>query len=156
MNTRFPTVKGSNLARREFMLPRDFAGELNVVAVAFQAWQQAEVDTWLPLLDELEQRVPGLHYYELPVIRAMNPFNQWFIDEGMRRGIPHQATRERTITLYTDKQQFRAALGLPHEDHIYVLLVDRQGQVLWQTAGPYRPAAAESLTHAMGLAMAVA
>lgn len=79
-----------------------------------------------------------------------------FIDEGMRRGIRHQPTRARTITLYTDKQQFRTALGLPHEDHISVLLVDRQGHVLWQTEGAYRPDAARALTSTINLQMAVA
>jgi hypothetical protein len=149
-------VKGSNLAQRAYVLPVDFEGALNVVAIPFQMWQQAQVDTWIPVLDALERQVPGLRYYELPVIRAMNRASQWFIDEGMRGGIRDQATRARTITLYTDKQAFRRALGLPHENQVYLLLVDRQGQVLWQEAGAFRPEAAKTLVEAIGQTMAVA
>jgi hypothetical protein len=142
---RFPTVKGSNLSGREFILPASFDGELNVVALAFQMWHQNEVDTWMPLLKHLEQTVPGLRAYELPVIRSMNRINQWMLDQGMRGGIPDQATRARTITLYVDKEPFRRELELPNEDHIYVLLVDRMGKVLWRTQGAYGPDTARDL-----------
>jgi len=146
---RFPTVKGSNLAGREYTLPADFEGELNIVALAFQMWHQDEVNTWMPLLEQMEHQVPGLRAYELPVLRSMNRVSQWMIDQGMRGGIPDLATRSRTITLYTDKERFRQALDLANENHITVLLVDRRGEVLWRTEGAYRPDTARELAAAV-------
>ena len=146
---RFPTVKGSNLAGKEYTLPADFEGELNIVAVAFQMWHQDEVNTWMPLLEQMEHQVPGLRAYELPVLRSMNRVSQWMIDQGMRGGIPDLATRSRTITLYTDKERFRQALELSNENHIYVLLVDRHGEVLWRTEGAYRSDTARELAEAV-------
>lgn len=146
---RFPTVKGSNLAGKEFTLPADFEGELNVVALAFQMWHQNEVNTWMPFFEQMEHQVPGLRAYELPVLRSMNRVSQWMIDQGMRGGIPDLATRSRTITLYTDKERFRQALELSNENHIYVLLVDRHGEVLWRTEGVYRPDTARELAGAV-------
>ncbi len=61
--------------------------------------------------------------------------SQAFINEGMRAGIPDRAARERTITLYIDKQAFLRALNMPDEDHIYILLMDQEGNVLWQARG---------------------
>jgi hypothetical protein len=58
-----------------------------------------------------------------------------FINEGMRAGIPNPKTRERTITLYLNKADFRAALGMPDEDHIYILLIDRQGKEFFRSRG---------------------
>ena len=146
---RFPTVKGSNLAGREYTLPADFEGELNIVAVAFQMWHQDEVNTWMPLFEQMEHQVPGLRAYELPVLRSMNRVSQWMIDQGMRGGIPDLATRSRTITLYTDKDRFRQALDLANENHITILLVDRRGEVLWRTEGAYRPDTARELAAAV-------
>ena len=146
---RFPTVKGSNLAGREYTLPADFEGELNIVAVAFQMWHQDEVNTWMPLLEQMEHQVPGLRAYELPVLRSMNRVSQWMIDQGMRGGIPDLATRSRTITLYTDKERFRQALDLANENHITILLVDRRGEVLWRTEGAYRPDTAREMAAAV-------
>ena len=134
---RFPTVSGANLNRQKLTLPLDLEGDLNVVVVAFQQWQQSQVDSWIPSLERLERDHPGLAYYELPTIQQMNPLARLFINEGMRAGIPSDKARRRTVTLYLDKQEFRRALDLPHEDHVYVLLLDRQGNVLWRTSGVY-------------------
>jgi hypothetical protein len=143
---RFPTVTGSNLKRQKLALPQDFAGALNLVLIAFQQWQQTEVDTWIPFARELEELHASVRYYELPTIRPLNVLARTFINEGMRAGIPDPVARERTITLYLDKRSFREALQLPGEDHIHVLLVDRQGQVLWQEEGAFTPEKGESLT----------
>jgi hypothetical protein len=142
----FPSLTGSNLLRSKLRLPEDFEGELNLVFVAFQQWQQDQVDTWLPFARQSELTHPQMRYYELPTIRRLNPLARTFINEGMRAGIPDSTARERTITLYVDKDDFRQALQLPREDDIYVLLLDRQGQVIWREEGAYAPNKAESLT----------
>ena len=145
----FPVVKGENLLRHKVTLPADFEGERNVVLIAFQRWQQQLVDTWLPLLEQLEREDDRFCYYELPTIQRLNFVARTFINEGMRAGIPDPATRARTITLYLDKTALRRALDLAHEDDIYVLLVDDQGQVLWRTEGAFAPEKAESLRQAL-------
>lgn len=152
----FPVVTASNLSGREYTLPAGLEGDLNIVALAFQMWHQNEVDTWMPLLEQIERRIPVIRAYELPVLRSMNRLSQWMIDSGMRGGIPDPATRARTITLYLDKERFRRALGLPDEDHIYLLLVDRDGLVHWQTRGPYSPEKASSLLAVVEQKLAVA
>jgi hypothetical protein len=142
-------VSGSNLERRRLRLPDDLEGSLNLVLVAFQQWQQRQVDTWLPLARELEARYPALRYYELPTIRRLNGLARTFINEGMRAGIPDPVARERTITLYLDKGAFRQALGLRSEENIYALLLDRQGGVLWRAEGAYMREKGESLVRAV-------
>lgn len=85
------------------------------------------MNTCIPLAESLEAQFSGLVYYELPTIRALNAFSKFFINEGMRAGIPNPKSRERTIALYLDKHAFRTALFLEDEDHIFILLIDRQG-----------------------------
>jgi hypothetical protein len=145
----FPTVSGSNLQRKKLTLPHDFEGEQNLVFIAFQQWQQRQVDTWIPFARELETAYPGLLYYELPTIQRLNILARTFVNEGMRAGIPDPVARERTITLYLEKEAFRVALQLPGEDDIYVLLLDGQGRVLWRTEGSFTPEKGESLAVAI-------
>jgi len=97
----------------------------------------------------METKYPGFRYYELPTLQELNPLSRVFINEGMRAGIPDPTARERTITLYIDKLGFRQALDLPHEEDIYVLLVNRQGQILWRVAGELTPEKTESLVSAI-------
>ena len=146
---KFPTITGSNLQRRKFVFPVDFSGRLNIAIIAFQQWQQTQVNTWIPLLEQIEEKYEGVVYYELPVIRRMNILGRTFINEGMRAGIPNKKSRERTVTFYTDKRAFKEALDIPDERNIYVLLVDANGEVLWRTEGILAPDKAEALEKAI-------
>ncbi len=141
----FPLVSGYNLDREEFEFPRDFGGDLNLVIIPFQQYQQTIVNTWIPFAQQTEGDTPGFIYYELPTIYNLPAFARGFINEGMRAGIPDQTARERTITLYIDKDPFKAALGIEDEDDIHLFLVDRQGEILWRTSGAYAESKADEL-----------
>lgn len=142
---RLPTVRGANLARQNMEFPADFAGDLNLVFIAFQRWHQDVVDTWVPLAETLRREYPQLQYYEFPTIYKMNWLSRTFLNEGMRAGIPNPATRARTITLYLDKEKFRRALEIPDESDTWVYLFDREGDVLWRTNGRYTPESGAAL-----------
>jgi hypothetical protein len=137
------------LLRRKLDLPQDFQGSFNLVFIPFQRWHQAEVDSWSSLAEKLEGEYPGLFYYELPTLQGGSPLYKIFLNEGMRAGIPNKKTRERTITLYLDKAAFRRALGLPDEDHIYILVVDRHGNEFFRARGPLTRTAESALRQAL-------
>jgi hypothetical protein len=67
----------------------------------------------------------------------------------MRAGIPDQTARERTITLYLDKEGFKSALDIPNENDIYLLLVEQNGNILWRTTGEYTEDKASELFKAV-------
>jgi hypothetical protein len=133
----FPVVKSDNLEGRAFTLPTDFGGDRNVVFIAFERVQQTDVDTWVPFVTKQIAANPGTEYYELPTIKKMISLMKWTINKGMSGGIPDKAARERTITLYIDKEPFKKALAITDEKMIHVLLVDRSGAVLWRTSGVF-------------------
>lgn len=135
----FPIVTGSNLLREQITLPKDLDGELNLLFIPFQQWQQVVVDSWIPFVLELEAKYPEFKYYELPTIREMNWFAKKFINEGMRAGIPNAKTRGRTITLYLDKLPFRRLLDIQSEDDATILLIDSDGVVVWRSLGRFTP-----------------
>lgn len=141
----FPPITATNLHRQKLNLPQDFQGDFNILVIAFQQWHQARVDTWIPFLRELEAIHPGVRYYELPTIYRMNTFAQWFINEGMRAGIPDSLARERTITLYIDKATFRKQLEIHDEEDIQLRLIDRSGVVYWNNSGVFSPEKAQEL-----------
>jgi len=146
---RFPAVTSDNLEGQTFTLPHDFGGERNVLFIAFQRQQQAEVDTWVPFVKPLVARTPGTEYYEIPTIYRMIAPMRWMLNRGMRSGIDDRGARERTITLYLDKGPFKRALGISDEKRIQVLVVDREGQVLWRTTGPFTEEKGASLEAAL-------
>lgn len=134
---KLPRVEGSNLARKKMVFPDDFAGEINLVFIAFLRWHQDLIDEWVPFVAELDEEFPELHFYEFPTLSRRGVLYRTFLNEGMRAGIPDSATRARTITLYLDKPAFRSALEIESEKNIWLYLFDRSGEVLWRVEGKF-------------------
>lgn len=142
---RFPDVQGKNLARNMMSFPEDFHAPFSLVFIAFQQWQQTSVNSWIPFVQALEAERDDFTYYEFPVIDKLNPLSRWFINEGMRAGIPNAMARQRTITLYLDKDRFRGSLGVEDESQITLLLCDADGRLLWRANGEFTPEIKASL-----------
>lgn len=144
-----PTVKGSNLMRQKMIFPDDFAGDINLVFIAFLRRHQDLIDEWVPFVAELAHENPGLHYYEFPTLPRRGPIYRTFLNEGMRAGIPSDATRARTITLYLEKHVFRKALDIENEQNMWVYLFDKSGSVLWRTEGRFSQEKGAALNDAL-------
>ncbi|MBY8997945.1 MAG: hypothetical protein KGD60_09445 [Candidatus Thorarchaeota archaeon] len=149
MTKNFPDVTGNNLNGDNIRIPSQLKGEVNVLLVPFQMWQQGLVNSWVPFLEHLMENNPHFDFYELPTIRKMNFFIKRMIDGGMRGGIPSRDTRGRTITLYIDKKPFKDALEIPTEDTLYLYLVDKEGTILWEESGELSDEKATSLENAL-------
>jgi hypothetical protein len=149
MTKKFPEVTGENLNGVTIKIPSQLSGELNILLVPFQQWQQGLVNSWVPFLEYLMKNNPSFDYYELPTIRKMNFFFRRMIDGGMRGGIPSRDTRDRTVTLYIDKAPFKESLEIPTEDTLYLYLVDREGNILWRESDELSDEKATSLESAI-------
>ena len=146
---RFPEVRSETLEGKNVTLPRDFAGRRNILFIAFERKQQDDVDTWVPFVKQTLATHPDADYYELPTIKPMIGLMKWTINKGMKGGIPDKAARERTMTLYLDKGPFKQSLGITDEKVIHVLVVDREGVVLWRSTGRFTAEAGTQLAAAL-------
>jgi hypothetical protein len=142
---KFPALESETLEKQAVHLPQDFRGQRNLLLIAFEREQQKDIDTWLTQMKRYEDIDKEFRYYEIPTIEKMNRFMRWFINTGMRHGIPDKKARERTITLYIDKEPFKKSLQITDEKKIYAVVVDRSGTVLWRATGPYDEANGKSL-----------
>ena len=145
--TSFPKVSGKDLNYKPWTAPADFPGDRTLVVVAFAREQQADVDTWTAGLG-LTAPSNTLPWIEMPLINNPGWFMRWFINTGMRGGIPSKEVRSHVWTAYTDKKAFMQTCGMPSEKVIYALVVDRDGKILAIEPGNYSRAAAERLTGA--------
>lgn len=144
----FPSVNAQNLLDEPVALPDDLLGAPAVVHVAFFQKQQELVNTWLAEMGRIEQAFAGVRVIETPVIKGRWAMMAGFIDNGMRSGILEQEARARTITLFTDTRDFRAALDLPTDRDVYTLLLDADGRVLATEPGVFSEKAMQRLIEA--------
>lgn len=144
----FPNIDTKDLNGRSLNLPADFNANRALLLIAFEQEQQTQINTWLPLAEELENQGRA-KFYELPVLPSALRLVGGMIENGMRSGIPSQATRAKTLTLYTNVTRFRKNLGLGGKNQIYAVVIDRQGRVLAVQSGTYSSAKADQIRAAL-------
>jgi hypothetical protein len=131
----FPAVSGINLNGQTIEIPRGLSGSIRVVVVAFEQRQQGDVDTWINALAPDLAAERDLALYELPVIYTGSaPFRFW-VNNGMRSGITDETARNRTITVYTDREKFYAALGV-QQGSITTFILAPDDTIAWRADGP--------------------
>lgn len=145
----FPRLAARPLEGAGVTVPDAFEGDCNVVMVAFRREQQEAVDTWVPWLGDLASSDPGVRLYELPTIGVQWRPARPVIDGGMASAIRDEATRRRTLTVYTDTRRATDALAIRDTGTITVLLVDGSGTIRWGTTGAFRDEARDSLAEAI-------
>ena len=133
----FPRVDARDLEGRDVSLPDAFAGDRNVVIVAFRRNQQALVDSWVPWLEDRAAADPGLRFYELPTIgRVWAPVRN-MIDGGMAAAIREPVVLRRTLTIYGDVGRLTGPLGIDDRSTVTLLALDGVGTVQWAGTGGF-------------------
>jgi len=147
----FPNVSGSSLDGKRFNLPRDLKGKVNIMIIAFRREQTDIIEQWATPLKEIMKADPSLKVYELPTLsRGYSPF-RWWIDGGMRAGIVDEEARRRTITIYTNKRDFKVQLGIPNEETIYIFLVGEDGRIITRVQGDFTEEKQRQLQNAINM-----
>ena len=125
----FPAIEGNNLNKQKKIVPDDFVDKNLIVIVAFQQWHQPLVDESILLLEN-----NGLgethNIIEVPTIQKTSKLAEIYLDGVMRAGIREDRIRNRTITAYIDKEQFKVDLEIPDEDTIYWFLVQKNTNII--------------------------
>jgi len=129
----FPTYTSKDLNFREVTIPAEFPGETTIVFIAYKQRQQPAINAWVTALG-LDPEI-GAEFVELPVVGEATKLIRSTVDNGMRSGIVNTALRARTITLYENASNVNDALGFSGRNEIRVLLVKRDGEILWKTSG---------------------
>jgi hypothetical protein len=135
VKTIFPRVEGSNLEKENISIPEGLEGRSNIVIIAFKRYQQFLVNQWASVLADMQKEYPFFEFYELPTLAWGYKGMSFVIDGGMRAGIPNKRTREKTITLYLNKSKFKKQLDIPSEETIYLYLLTKDGEIIWQEKG---------------------
>ena len=59
------------------------------------------------------------------------------VDEAMHAGIPDKSACERTITIYTNREEFLPKLNVDSLETIQIFLLNKKGQILWCSEGEF-------------------
>jgi len=140
---RFPTLQARDLEGGTVTIPDDLPSGPRVILLPFLREHQPIVDGWVRGLAGLAETHPDLSVFEVPALSRLYLAGRFYIDGGMRAGIPSVDTRRHTLTVYTDLAKLATALELPSRQTAQVFLLDATGEIVWRDGGQ---ASAEKLT----------
>jgi len=147
MDTRifFPRIEARNLEGTTVLLPEAFSGSPSVVIIAFTRSHQAIVDSWTPWLDKFVEQHPPVAFYEIPTISGSWKLMRRMIDGGMAAAIRTPKVLKRTMTIYGDVRKLTGPLKIRDRSTITLLVVTRQGEVVWSCTGSFDSVTAATL-----------
>ncbi len=129
-----PTLRGKDLNGASVELPAAAQGEVTLLILGFSYDSRFAVEDWAKRFRQEFERLPGVRFYEVPMIGGMARLGKWFIDSGMKKGTPER-DRHRVITVYGDTGAWKTRLGYRDKKAAYLVLLDRKGRVRYLYAG---------------------
>jgi hypothetical protein len=142
-----PVIESTDLNKKTIVWPRDFTAERTLIFIAFSQSQQGNIDAWV---NGMKLKAAGAPvWFEIPMISDPGSAGRWFINSGMRSGIPSKADRARVVTVYGNKAAMMKAMGLTSEKQIYAIVVDKTGKIIARASGNYTETGAAELMAAL-------
>jgi len=129
-------VTSYSLDKQKVSLPGGLEGQTDLLLISFKPEQQADIDSWLPAAQALQHASFQFRYYQLPVAERENFVFRWWESSSMRSDQTDPETWHWIVPLWVDRKSFFADLQIPNEKQVVILLVDRQGHILWRASGP--------------------
>jgi len=134
VGTRLPALVGETLAGPDLRLPEAARGRVTLIAMGFSYASRHAVEPWMDRFRRDFARDSAVTFYELPMMSGIGPrLGKPFIDSGMRRGTPSEL-HARVATVWTDVATWRRRLAVRDQDLAYLILIDRDGRVVWNDA----------------------
>ncbi|MEQ8673003.1 MAG: hypothetical protein RLP44_30485 [Aggregatilineales bacterium] len=146
----FPTISGDNLLGQAVTYPADFSGDTVLAVVPFDRDQQVVANTWLPFVQEIAGEYPEFAYYNIPVFPDIESGFRVLARAGLILVIQDEHLREITATVFLDnRDEFLNALAIPDVEDVQILLMERDGTVLWRETGEFTEAKGDALLQAV-------
>jgi len=148
-----PAAHGTTLAGTAVVLPGALDHKVGVLVLGFSHASQGQVAGWGKRLAVDFGQSPDVTYYEVPMLGGAPKMLRGMIVKSMGSSVP-ASEKLHFLPLTEDDKPWRAVAHYAKPDDAYVLLVDGQGKVLWQTEGEATDAAYALLKQQLATAQA--
>jgi hypothetical protein len=130
---RIPDVRGTSFADQAVNLPAALQGKAaGILVLGFSRGSREAVTGWATKIAGDYRTSDVVAYYELPVVASMPGFVRGIVLKSIKSSAPERA-HKRIVPITTNEAGWRAVVHYSQPDDAYVLVVDGQGDVVWQT-----------------------
>ena len=129
---RIPPFQGTSFSDQTVKLPDDLRGKVGVLVVGFTHASQYAVEGWGKRLAADYQDSPGVVYYEMPVLAGAPRLIRGMIAGKIKGSLP-DPVKPHFVPILENQAGWQAVANYKSGDDAYVMVVDGQGVVRWQT-----------------------
>ena len=142
---RIPEVHGTSFANQAVNLPAAFEGKAaGILVIGFSHGSREEVTGWATKIAGDYRTSTVVAYYELPIVAGVPGFVRGVVLRSIKSSTPERAQR-RVVPVTNNEAGWKAITHYGEADDAYLLVVDSQGNVVWQTHGQPTDAAYAAL-----------
>jgi hypothetical protein len=143
-----PPASGTALDGHKISLPTDLPGRASVLILGFSKDSQNTTTAWeIPVRTSLAS--PTIGYLDIPFLEDAPGFIRPIILRSIRKQVP-DIVKANFLPLTSGQAAWKqvTAFTPAAPNAAYVLLVDKSGNIQWQTHEPYSPALFAQLSQA--------
>ena len=131
---RIPTAHATSLAGAQVTLPDDLRGKVGVLVLGFSKSSGDVCKGWGERLAQSYHDTHEVAYYQMPVLEAVPKIIRSMVVKGIKSGVP-VAEQPHFLPVFSDEAAWQKIVRYSNADDAYVLVVDEQGNIHWQTSG---------------------
>jgi hypothetical protein len=147
--TTIPSSTGTALDGHAVMLPRDLPGRATILILGFSQHSADATTAWEKSIRTSLASTPAVGYLDMPFLEDAPSFIRPMIVRSIRKQVP-EALHPYFVPLTSGQAAWKQLTGFTPSaaDAAYILLVDRNGHVLWQTHEAFSQARFDELASA--------
>jgi hypothetical protein len=133
-SARIPTAHGTTFAGTQVTLPDDLRGRAGVLVLGFSKNSGDVCKGWGQRLAASYGDSHDVLYYQMPVLEGVPKLIRGMVVKGIKSGVPG-AEQSHFLPTFSDEAEWQKVARYANADDAYVLVVDGEGRVRWQTSG---------------------
>jgi len=141
---RIPEVHGTSFSGQPVELPGALEGKVGILVIGFSQGSRDAVTAWGKKLAGDYYDSKTVTYYEMPVVASVPKLIRGFVIGRIKAAVSDRG-RPHFVPLTENEAQWRMLTHYQAPDDAYLLVVDGQGEVRWQTQGPLTDSSYRSL-----------
>jgi hypothetical protein len=142
---RIPDVHSTSFADQAVNLPAALQGKAaGILVLGFSRGSREAVTGWATKIAADYRTSDVVAYYELPVVASVPGFVRGIVLRSIKSSAPERA-HKRIVPITANEAEWRTVVHYSQPDDSYVLVVDGEGNVVWQIQGEPTDAAYAAL-----------
>lgn len=133
-------VEGESFSGRKVVLPEATKGHVAVLIFGFSKKSKEPTSAWGDKLTSDFGTRAGVEVYQLPVLEDVPRLIRGMVISGIKKGIKEDS-RDHFVPILQGEAQLKKLVGYKEPDDAYLIVLNRDGQIVQQAHGAFSGAA---------------